>query len=185
MLRLAHLRTANILTKSVALAVQRTAVVNSKTFLPATQIQQPRFFSLTTPALCDARSEEEGEEGEKVHKKDRLWNKYKGTARDRSRVVSVEESIDYIFSGAYKATYGNKKPWELYRRVHKGQLGKILTRATCIRHNVVATGSPCPICRDEYFVLHHTNLELLRLFINPYTGEVGKCDFFYTRNRFF
>lgn len=177
MLRLAHSRTLNILTKSVAVALQRaTAAGHQKAFVPITQSHQARSFSLTTPALCDADPEnddnEDNKDSELSAKINRRWNKYKGTDRDRSQLISVEESIEYMRSGAFKATYGDQKVWESYRRVHKGQLAKYYTRQSCIRNNVVITASPCPICRDEYLVLHQTNLELLRHFISPYTGEV-------------
>ena len=32
--------------------------------------------------------------------------------------------------------------------------------------------NPCPICRDEYLILHYTNLDLLKQFIRPQTGYV-------------
>lgn len=34
------------------------------------------------------------------------------------------------------------------------------------------TGNPCPICRDEYLVLHEKNVDLLKQFISPFTGEI-------------
>lgn len=36
----------------------------------------------------------------------------------------------------------------------------------------MSTGNPCPICRDEYLVLDYRNLDLLKQFISPHTGEV-------------
>ena len=32
------------------------------------------------------------------------------------------------------------------------------------------TGNPCPICRDEYLVVHYKNVELLKQFISPQHG---------------
>jgi small subunit ribosomal protein S18b len=40
------------------------------------------------------------------------------------------------------------------------------------RGGKISTGNPCPICRDEYLVLHHENVDLLKQFISPHTGEV-------------
>nr|KAG5693170.1 hypothetical protein BaRGS_035368 [Batillaria attramentaria] len=41
-----------------------------------------------------------------------------------------------------------------------------------MRGGQISTGSPCPICRDEYLVLDHKNVKLLEQFVSPYTGEV-------------
>nr|CAD7261313.1 unnamed protein product [Timema shepardi] len=40
------------------------------------------------------------------------------------------------------------------------------------RQGAISTGNPCPICRDEYLVLDHRNIELLQQFISPFTGEI-------------
>lgn len=40
----------------------------------------------------------------------------------------------------------------------------------------IDTGSPCPICRDEYLVLDYRNTGLLKQFISPYTGEIIKWN---------
>lgn len=85
--------------------------------------------------------------------------------------VSVETSIKYINSNAYKQTYGDNLVWKLYRRNFKGQIAPKKTRKTCIRHGVISTGNPCPICRDEYLVLDYRNVKLLEQFINKYNGD--------------
>uniref|UniRef100_A0A0K8RGA1 Small ribosomal subunit protein mS40 n=1 Tax=Ixodes ricinus TaxID=34613 RepID=A0A0K8RGA1_IXORI len=85
-----------------------------------------------------------------------------------------ETSILYLESKAYKDTYGNDPVWTNYRRNFKGQFPPPKTRATCIRAGQIFTGNPCPICRDEYLVVHHTNVKLLQQFISPYTGEIMK-----------
>ncbi|EEC17569.1 conserved hypothetical protein [Ixodes scapularis] len=85
-----------------------------------------------------------------------------------------ETSILYLESKAYKDTYGNDPVWTNYRRNFKGQFPPPRTRETCIRAGQIFTGNPCPICRDEYLVVHHTNVKLLQQFISPYTGEVMK-----------
>ncbi|XP_064457166.1 small ribosomal subunit protein mS40-like [Ornithodoros turicata] len=82
-----------------------------------------------------------------------------------------ETSIRYLESKAYKDTYGSDPVWKNYRRNFKGQLLPRRTRARCIRNGVISTGSPCPLCRDEYLVVHHTNTKLLEQFISPYSGE--------------
>lgn len=40
------------------------------------------------------------------------------------------------------------------------------------RRDEITTGNPCPICRDVYLVVDYRNVELLKQFISPYTGEV-------------
>ncbi|CAI9728888.1 ribosomal S18b, mitochondrial-like [Octopus vulgaris] len=85
--------------------------------------------------------------------------------------ASPETSKRYLESDAYKETYGDKLVWELYRRNFKGQYPPP-TRKKCIRAEYIATGNPCPICRDEFLVLHHTNVKLLQQFICPHSGEI-------------
>ncbi|XP_037269883.2 mitochondrial ribosomal protein S18B isoform X1 [Rhipicephalus microplus] len=82
-----------------------------------------------------------------------------------------EISIEYLESKAYRDTYGDDPVWTMYRRNFKGQFPPPKTRRTCIKKGMIATGSPCPICRDEYLVIHHTNTKLLTQFISPHTGE--------------
>lgn len=138
-----------------------------------------RHISLTTARLCDSNEEKEEGDDDKEEggggydiTKHPYYKRFAGTPRDRTKIISVETSIEYLNSTAFKSTYGDKKIWELYRRVHKGQLPKKKTRRSCISHGVIAFGSPCPVCRDEYLVLDYRNLELLKMFISPYTGEV-------------
>lgn len=173
MLRLTIVKNLNFLSKTLVTNVDQSMTLNRfANYLKNTSnVTSHRSFSLTSARLCEANEEKEDEESdEKVH---RLYKKYAGTPRDRSKITPVEKSIEYLKSAAFQSTYGDKKVWELYRRVHKGQLPRAKTRKTCIRQNVIATGSPCPICRDEYLVLDHRNLELLKMFISPYTGEVS------------
>ncbi|XP_018337070.1 PREDICTED: 28S ribosomal protein S18b, mitochondrial isoform X2 [Trachymyrmex septentrionalis] len=87
-------------------------------------------------------------------------------------IVSVETSIKYMNSDAYKQTYGDDPVWKMYRRNFKGQIPPRKTRKTCIRGGQISTGSPCPICRDEYLVFDHRNVKLLEQFINKYNGSV-------------
>lgn len=179
MLRLAIPKTLNILTKKLAsnanYIISVNHSVNHFNRIPKIITNNHRLFSLTTANLCDANAEEEEKE-EVVDDTHILWKRYAGTARDRSRFIPVEQSIEYIKSPAFRSTYGDKKIWELYRRVHKGQLPKSRTRVSCIKQKVIATGSPCPVCRDEFLVLDYRNLDLLKMFISPNTGEVMQCN---------
>jgi len=86
--------------------------------------------------------------------------------------VSVEESIQYMNSEGYKLTYGSKPVWIPFRRAHKGAIPKKLTRPYCIEDGVIIRGSPCPICRDDYLVVHQKNLKLLKQFLDPSTGKL-------------
>lgn len=99
-------------------------------------------------------------------------SEFRNITKDRSTPVPVEASIRYIKSDAYKQTYGEEPVWTQYRRNHKGALPPRKTRRTCIRQNVISTGNPCPVCRDEYLVLNENNTDLLHQFISPYTGAI-------------
>ncbi|KAH8282897.1 hypothetical protein KR054_010691 [Drosophila jambulina] len=92
--------------------------------------------------------------------------------KDRTKVIPVETSMRYLKSAAYKQTYGEDFVWTQYRRNHKGMYAPRKTRKTCIRQGRIATGNPCPICRDEYLVLDYRNTELLEQFISPHSGDV-------------
>lgn len=92
--------------------------------------------------------------------------------KDRSQEIPVETSIRYLKSLAYQKTYENQPVWVLYRRNHKGSIPPRKTRKTCIRGGIISTGNPCPICRDEYLVLHEENIDLLKQFICPHTGSI-------------
>jgi len=92
--------------------------------------------------------------------------------RDRSRVITPEQSIRYLKSTAFKETYAHHKVWQLFRRNFKGQYSPYKSRSTCIIDDYVYTSNPCPICRDQYLVLHYTNMDLLNHFINPHSGYV-------------
>lgn len=183
MLRLSIVRNFNFLSKTLPAQLDQPIFV--KNLGQTTNFNGLRHISLTTARLCDSNKEKEnnnddedgGDEGEKKTGYDitQHWRykKWLGTPRDRTKIIPVETSIEYIKSSAFKSTYGDKKVWELYRRVHKGQLPRKLTRRDCISHGMIGFGSPCPICRDEYLVVDYRNLELLKMFISPYTGEVN------------
>ncbi|CAO1328303.1 unnamed protein product [Diamesa hyperborea] len=91
---------------------------------------------------------------------------------DRTKIVPVEVSQRYLKSPAYNTTYGEQPVWLQYRRNFKGLYPPNKTRKTCVRKGLISTGNPCPICRDEYLVLDHNNVDLLKQFISPQTGKV-------------
>ena len=186
MLRLSIIKNLNFLTKTLPSQFNQPILVNSiaNNLKQTSNFNGLRHISLTTARLCDSNEEKkEGGDGEGEGDKEeggggyditkhRLYKRFANTPRDRTKIIPVETSIEYLKSAAFKSTYGDHKVWQLYSRVHKGQLPKKLTRRSCISHGVIAFGSPCAICRDEYLVLDYRNLELLKMFISPYTGEV-------------
>lgn len=102
---------------------------------------------------------------------------------DRRIKVDYRDSIKYMDSEAYKTTYQGHLVWKLYRRNHKLPFPAKNTRPNCINaEGFISTSYPCPICRDEYLVLHPENWKLLQQFIDPYTGrtftvkEHGLCQ---------
>ncbi|XP_017766216.1 PREDICTED: 28S ribosomal protein S18b, mitochondrial [Eufriesea mexicana] len=86
--------------------------------------------------------------------------------------ISVETSMKYLKSSAYKICYGEDPVWKYYKRNFKGQFPSRKTRKTCIRGNKIDTGSPCPICRDKYLILDYRNIDLLKQFISEHNGEI-------------
>lgn len=44
---------------------------------------------------------------------------------------------------------------------------------------MIATGNPCPICRDEYLILDYRNVDLLKQFISPYSGKLLSYKYVY------
>lgn len=92
---------------------------------------------------------------------------------DRRIKVDHRDSIKYMESEAYKKTYQDHLVWKIYRRNHKAEFPSENTRPNCVNQDgFLDTSYPCPICRDEYLVLHEDNVKLLSQFIDPFTGEV-------------
>lgn len=92
---------------------------------------------------------------------------------DRRIKVDYADSIKYMESEAFKKTYDGHLVWKLYKRNHKSQFPSEKTRPNCINsQGFLDTSYPCPICRDEYLVLHPENVKLLEQFIDPYTGSI-------------
>ncbi|XP_037559446.1 uncharacterized protein LOC119436612 [Dermacentor silvarum] len=133
-------------------------------FLRSPQSWRELSTSVHRPCKEDLQNEEVGADTEKAD----------GDAKLNVKKVTLhppEISIQYLESKAYRDTYGDDPVWTMYRRNFKGQFPPPKTRRTCIKADMIATGSPCPLCRDEYLVVHHTNTKLLTQFISPYTGE--------------
>ncbi|KAK7601221.1 hypothetical protein V9T40_008662 [Parthenolecanium corni] len=126
-----------------------------------------RLFSFTS-----INREEAAVEGETRVERRKRRKIEKDPSKDRSVSIPVETSIRYMKSNAYRECYGNDPVWKHYRRNHRGNFPPSKTRKLCVRGTIVSTGNPCPICRDEYLVVDHTNLDLLKQFISPTSGEL-------------
>ncbi|XP_008477209.1 28S ribosomal protein S18b, mitochondrial [Diaphorina citri] len=148
----------NIFTSSIRLGTLPHCLHFQQT--PLSCIPPQRQFSLSR--IC---CEEEGTEENKDEKP-------VDPAKDRRNPVPVEISIRYLASEAYQKCYGDEPVWKYYRRNHKGMFAPKKTRKTCIRSGIIATGNPCPICRDEYLIIHPYNIKLLEQFISPVNGEI-------------
>ncbi|XP_055545606.1 28S ribosomal protein S18b, mitochondrial [Wyeomyia smithii] len=120
----------------------------------------------TSPEPAASKEEEQPDQAEQQSGKEAQID-----PKDRSRVIPVETSIRYLLSEAYQQTYQGEPVWKNYRRNHKGIYPPRKTRKTCIRRGKISTGNPCPICRDEYLVLDHRNLNLIKQFISGQTGK--------------
>lgn len=175
---------------------QLPAAVLSMTRIPTVAECQPRitsnaWFSTSLSRFKEeATNVEENEANEEITEEDKesdwLAN-YTGDPKDRSREIPVETSMEYLKSDGYRQTYGDKKVWELYRRNFAKGRTWVQTRKTCIRQGKLATGNPCPICRDEYLVVDYRNLALIHQFIDEYSGliysskKTGVCQHQYKK----
>lgn len=139
--------------------------VSNRTFL-TTSVQ--RFAEKTEPVADKVEESQLSEEQEQSSNKEGV----RDDPKDRTRIIPVETSIRYLASEAYQQTYHGDAVWKQYRRNHKGAYPPNKTRKTCIRGGRISTGNPCPICRDEYLVLDHRNIDLIKQFISPQTGKV-------------
>jgi len=148
-------------------------------FVPA--ISNSRLFNSSAVLLSEASSDDgsdsdDAENKDDVDTDDDFIQKYLDP-KDRTRVISPELSMKYFESAAYKTTYGDEPIWKHYRRNWDGKKGykgrpPLKTRETCIRQGKITTGSPCPICRDEYIVVDYRHVALLNQFLDDYTGRM-------------
>lgn len=168
--------------------------ISSRLFFPLVQRRPEKFFpilqvSLQNRAFSKKPDSGEGDAAEEIDLSstevlEGLGQNIMGTLRrpkakkvreDRRVPIPWQTSIRYMESEAYKTTYGDYLVWQLYRRAFGGQFQNIPlhTRISCVGDDgFISSGSPCPICRDEYLVLHHNNVKLLKQFINPFTGKI-------------
>ncbi|CAH8824926.1 unnamed protein product [Trichobilharzia szidati] len=88
------------------------------------------------------------------------------------RQADLATSLEYLNSDVYRNTYRGKPVWFYYRRNYKGHFPPSSTRKNCVYLGKLISSNPCPICRDEYLVLHHQHTELLKQFLNPDTLQI-------------
>lgn len=162
--------TSKLITNNIAQSVNKLKCL--ELFRLPTQATQvininanKRFYAKKPPALTDSQIQFQKHTAELGF---REKTSIKGT---KFEFHTVETSIQYINSEAFKAAYGNTKHlWELYIRNFKGRLPKQHTRKECIINERYIIGNPCPICRDPYLVVNYRNVNLLQHFVSPYTG---------------
>lgn len=141
--------------------------VNSMTSLITTKSFHTSW-TLSKEESNEIDEDPNGEEAQAVN----VYENISEDPKDRTRVISLETSMAYMESDAYRQTYGDHKVWELYRRNFSKGRHFAQTRKTCIRQDRISTGNPCPICRDEYLVVDYRNLKLITQFIDEYSGRV-------------
>ncbi|VDK39087.1 unnamed protein product [Taenia asiatica] len=96
--------------------------------------------------------------------------------------VTLEESIQYLSSPEYHELYRGKPVWFYFRRNYKGHFPPKYPRKSCTRAHKLITSNPCPICRDEYLVIDHKNVDLLKQFLHPLSADIlepkvtGLCE---------
>jgi len=135
-----------------------------------------RDLHRTALLRCDAEEgDEEEEEGEGEAGQPKVVDVLDGkrlVVKSR-KVLDIpwQTSVQYMKSAAYKQTYGEQPVWVPYKRNFKGQYTPRRTRKCCIKHGLTF-GNACPVCRDDYLVLHFRNTALLQQFISPYTGNL-------------
>jgi small subunit ribosomal protein S18b len=151
-------------------------VLTDSVFAPA--LVHSRLFNTSQILSSDSSNESSDSDDENKDEidSDEFLQKYLDP-KDRTRVISPELSIKYFESTAYKSTYGDDPIWKHYRRNYDGKKGykgrpPVRTRETCIRQGKISTGSPCPVCRDEYIVIDYRHVALLNQFLDDYTGRV-------------
>ena len=142
----------------------------NETQLASVSVGNKYFFSTASLLQAEEKNDIDEEEGE-IDSDQEFIRKHLDE-KDRSREIPLEISIKYIESVAFKTAYGEEPIWKKYRRNFIGTRLPLKTRETCIRQGRIATGSPCPICRDQYLVVDYRNKALLKHFIDPYTGKI-------------
>ncbi len=73
--------------------------------------------------------------------------------KDRTRVIPVDLSIQYVDSAAYRETYGDSKVWQLYRRnFHKNKTWKP-TRENWYGHQSTSLFSRSKLAAFSYMMM--------------------------------
>lgn len=92
---------------------------------------------------------------------------------DRRIKVDYKDSIEYMKSEAFAKNYQGFLIWQAYRRNHKLWKPAKNARPDCVNQDgFISTSYPCPICRDEYLVVHPENAELIKQFVDPTTDKI-------------
>lgn len=125
-----------------------------------------RPVTTTTVRLWGGKKDEDA----KSKKMEKFKNRQEGERGYFVKKVDWQTSMAYMDSDAYKEVYGDEPVWVPYRRNYKGHF-KPETRRKCIRAGTIHTGSPCPICRDDYLVIDYRNEKLLRQLIIEETAQ--------------
>lgn len=164
-------QTGNIMLRKLAPLSSNFSKSNYQ-FSTCTKLMQEKEETVSAANKEEEEEEASPEDVEFTDPEDEWMTKLARDPKDRTRVIPLETSLAYMESAAYKNTYGDHKVWELYRRNFAKGLSWKDTRESCIRMGKINTGSPCPICRDEYLVVDYRNVKLLKQFIHEYNGQI-------------
>ncbi|CAH8436973.1 unnamed protein product [Schistosoma intercalatum] len=125
----------------------------------------PPFHHFCTNSVSSLNEQEPIKENPHTN----IRKNYKGKLYKQADLAT---SIEYFNSDVFRNTYKGKPVWFYYRRNYKGHFPSSITRKNCVHFGKFVSSNPCPICRDEYLVLSHRHIELLKQFINPDTLEI-------------
>jgi small subunit ribosomal protein S18b len=137
----------------------------------------PRSLPMAAGGLALARLFSRGDTANVFGKDMNIGDNYELKKKNKYRPIHpVATSKAYLNSKIYEEVYGNQPVWGPYRRNFGGPNNwkwHPQTRRSCVnKNNQFTTNNPCPICRDEYLVLHHTHPRLLEQFIYPGTNRL-------------
>ncbi|CAH8438523.1 unnamed protein product [Schistosoma guineensis] len=125
----------------------------------------PPFHHFCTNSVSSLNEQEPIKESPHTN----IRKNYKGKLYKQADLAT---SVEYFNSDVFRNTYKGKPVWFYYRRNYKGHFPSSITRKNCVHFGKFVSSNPCPICRDEYLVLSHRHIELLKQFINPDTLEI-------------
>nr|XP_022324328.1 uncharacterized protein LOC111125126 [Crassostrea virginica] len=130
-----------------------------------------KVLRVTSSRSMSMRLEWTNQEEDNTDMLDQVYGGF-GYKKKHRPPVSVEESIDYFSSAAFRKAYGTDKVWKNYKRNYKGNITP-KPRYTCMHKGIFLTNNPCPVCRDIYFVVHHTHVQLLKQFLDTNTIQIA------------